>query len=82
MWEAMALRAISQYVIEFEESGCYGSVTVDPETWLEEEQRIHGVYISPHCDFQRRVFILRSYSSFCFNIRTIRNSRIIWVSRF
>ena len=55
MWDAMVLRAISQYVVEFEESGCLGSVTVDPETWPLEEQRIHGIYIDPHCDLQGRV---------------------------
>jgi hypothetical protein len=55
MWDAMVLKAIAQYAVEFEESGCLGSATVDPETWPLEEQRIHGIYIDPHCDLQGRV---------------------------
>jgi hypothetical protein len=55
MWDAMVLKAASQYVVEFEESGCLGSMTANPETWPLEEQRIHGVYIDSHCDLQGRV---------------------------
>jgi hypothetical protein len=55
MWDAMVLRALSQYVVEFEESGCLRAVTSDPRTWPLEEQRIHGIYIDSHCDLQRRV---------------------------
>jgi hypothetical protein len=55
IWDAMVLKAISLYVVKFEESGCLGIVTADPGTWPLEEQRIHGIYIDPHCDLQGKV---------------------------
>jgi hypothetical protein len=55
IWDARVLRAVSQYAADFEESGCLGPLTEGSETWPLKEQRIHGIYIFPHCDLEMRI---------------------------